>query len=241
MTRMSRQTLERYGVAILACAAALGLQLLMPAVFLRQAPLLPYLLAVFVSAWTGGWGPGLLATLFSTEALLTPLLLSEAPAGGSRGAALVAVMAFTTIALGMSALAGRLRQVNTRLHEERERLHKSNEFHAAIAGLGADFAFSAGVREDGTVAIEEVTEGFQRLLGWSPEDMVTRGGWATFIHPDDVPQAQADLARLLRGQTVEGELRWIAHDGRVLGLRHRTRPIVDEDGRIAPDQVIGPK
>ena len=143
---MSRQTLERYGVALLACGAALGLQLLVPAVFLRQAPLLPFLLAVFVAAWAGGWGPGLLATLLSTQALLAPVLFTDEPQIASRSAALLAILAFSLIGLGMSALAGRLREVAARLREERERLRKSNEFHAAIAGLSADFAFSASLR-----------------------------------------------------------------------------------------------
>ena len=60
MTRKPRHSLERYGVAILACAAALALRLLVPVDYLRHAPLLLFLLATFVAAWAGGWGPGLL-------------------------------------------------------------------------------------------------------------------------------------------------------------------------------------
>jgi PAS domain S-box-containing protein len=229
---MSRTTLERYAVALLACGAALGLQLVVPAAYLRQAPLLPYLSAVFVAAWAGGWGPGLLATLVSTEALAVTSLLGPAPPETGRVAASVVIAAFTLIGLGMSALAGRLRLTDARLREEGARLQKSNEFHAAIAGLSADFAFSARVSPEGQLVLEELTEGFERVLGWPAAEAIARGDWAALVHPDDAALARASLTRLLAGTTVEGELRWMARDGRVLRLRHRSRPVVDEAGRV---------
>jgi len=56
--------------------------------------------------------------------------------------------------------------------------------------------------------------------------------WASFVHADDVARVEADMARLRLGQTVEGELRWVAQDGRVLRLRHRTQPVADASGQI---------
>jgi len=232
MTRKPRHSLERYGVAILACVAALALRLLVPVDYLRHAPLFLFLLATFVAAWAGGWGPGLLATLLSTGALLWFAPLGATGAGESQEAALAGVLAFIVIGVGMSALAGRVHVISSRLRRERERLDKSNEFHAAIAGLSSDFAFAARVEPEGKVVFEEVTEGFERLLGFTLEELQTRGGWSALIHPEDAAQARSDVSRLLRGSTVEGELRWVAKDGRVLRLRHRTRPITDDEGRV---------
>ena len=232
MTRKTRRSLERYGVAILACVAALVLRFMVPVEYLRHAPLLLFLFATFVAAWAGGWGPGLLATLLGAGALLWLVLRGAPDFGDNQAAALVGVLAFIVIGVGMSALAGRVRVISSRLRREREQLHKSNEFHAAIAGLSSDFAFAARVEPDGEVVFEEVTEGFQRLLGFTPEELPARGGWSALIHPEDADQVRSDVSRLLRGATVEGELRWLAKDGRVLRLRHRTRPILDEEGRV---------
>src|SRR5580693_5245114 len=54
----------RYGAAALSVGAALVLSRL-PALHLQNAPVSLFLCAVMFSAWFGGVGPGLLATLFS--------------------------------------------------------------------------------------------------------------------------------------------------------------------------------
>jgi PAS domain S-box-containing protein len=234
MSRSSRHLPERYGLALLACGAALALALLLPPEILRQAPLLPFLLGTFVAAWAGGWGPGVFATLLCTVMLLAPPPLGSTATDGTGPSTerFVAVAVFCLIGVGMSALAGRVRLMSARLREERERLQKSHEFHGAIAGLSSDFAFAARVDPDGRVEFDEVTEGFERLLGFTLEELTERGGWSTLIHPEDAIQAQADFDRALSGHTVEGELRWVAKDGRLLRLRHRTRPVSDDEGRI---------
>ena len=42
-----------------------------------------------------------------------------------------------------------------------------------------------------------------------------------------------DGTSLLAGETVEGEIRCVARDGRVVWLRYRIRPVTDEHGRVA--------
>ncbi len=56
--------IERYGIAVLSVAAALGLAR-WPTLGLETAPVSVFLCAVMFSAWFGGVGPGLIAILLS--------------------------------------------------------------------------------------------------------------------------------------------------------------------------------
>jgi K+-sensing histidine kinase KdpD len=55
--------LLRYGVAVLALGMAFGLKLLLDPLIVQDVPFLLVFGAIMVSAWYGGLGPGLLATV----------------------------------------------------------------------------------------------------------------------------------------------------------------------------------
>src|ERR1035437_3346295 len=57
----------RYGIAVLAVTAALIISRL-PSFHLQTAPVSLFLCAVMISAWLGGFWPGLFATVLSTLA-----------------------------------------------------------------------------------------------------------------------------------------------------------------------------
>jgi K+-sensing histidine kinase KdpD len=63
-------TLLRYGLAVATPALALGIDVTMPRVFMPE-PFMMFYIAVLVSAWYGGWGPGALATMLSGTAVET--------------------------------------------------------------------------------------------------------------------------------------------------------------------------
>ncbi|MBF2026973.1 MAG: PAS domain S-box protein [Oscillatoriales cyanobacterium C42_A2020_001] len=66
MTLFSRQTLRHYGVALIAVALAWVLMALLdPWIDATQAPFLLFFSAILVSAWYGGFGAGLAATVLS--------------------------------------------------------------------------------------------------------------------------------------------------------------------------------
>src|SRR5215208_6709644 len=58
----------RYGVAVLAVGAALGIKLLLDPLTVQDTPFLLVFGAIIVSSWYGGLGPGLLATTASALA-----------------------------------------------------------------------------------------------------------------------------------------------------------------------------
>ncbi|MFO0847224.1 MAG: PAS domain S-box protein [Gemmataceae bacterium] len=112
-------------------------------------------------------------------------------------------------------------------------LRESRAFHELIADLGSDWWFSARIDPDGTAVTEAVGGGFTRLLGYTPDELMAAGGWAVLVHPDDRPEADRQMARLLAGETIEGELRHVARGGRVTWSHYRTRPETDPAGRVA--------
>src|SRR5215204_7670906 len=57
--------LLRYGVAVLSVATAFGLHLIVNPLIVQETPFLFVFAAVMVSAWYGGFGPGLLATVLA--------------------------------------------------------------------------------------------------------------------------------------------------------------------------------
>ncbi|MGH9850179.1 MAG: PAS domain S-box protein, partial [Blastocatellia bacterium] len=114
-----------------------------------------------------------------------------------------------------------------------EELQRSNEFHEIIADLASDWAFSVRVEADGSKIIEAVSKGFHKQLGYTLEELRGLGGLLIIVHPDDLPEAERQVERLLAGEVIQGELRIVARDGRVILSHYRAGPAPDEEGRVA--------
>ena len=65
-------------------------------------------------------------------------------------------------------------------------MKESNEFHEAIADLSADFAFAFRVEPDQSLVVEALSDGFTKLSGYSEDELASRGGWTSVIHPGDM-------------------------------------------------------
>jgi PAS domain-containing protein len=115
---VSLSCLMRYGVAVLATAATLLFRLSLDAVFEDRVVFLPFTLALLVSAWYGGLGPGLLATGLSASVIALVLL----PPRWTPTVALLAdglsLVVFALIGMGMSALVEQLHRARRRAEAE---------------------------------------------------------------------------------------------------------------------------
>lgn len=118
-----------------------------------------------------------------------------------------------------------------RLEQSRAALMKSEEFHRVIAELNSDFAWSARPDRDGTFHVESVTAGFERITGYTLDD-VQREGWERLIHPEDARRLPRLLSRLLNGKSVSGVIRHITKAGQVRWVRFLSRPLLDDTGRV---------
>jgi K+-sensing histidine kinase KdpD len=132
----------RYGAAVAATALALGLALSLHPLMqgmVEGSPVSVLLAAVAFSAWYGGLGPGIVATLLSASAGG----YFYAPAMPVRDAAgqvfLQQLLVFTLVALLISTLSGHLRAAHLRAEAANERVRRLQAVtDAALAHLALD-------------------------------------------------------------------------------------------------------
>jgi PAS domain S-box-containing protein len=117
--------------------------------------------------------------------------------------------------------------------ERTRTLRESEERYHRISDLISDYAYAFRVEEGNTLVCEWVTDSFTRITGYTPQEMDERGGWASIIHPDDMPIALARARRLFGGEHDESEFRIICKDGEIRWLRNHGQSVWDEtQGRV---------
>jgi glucose-6-phosphate-specific signal transduction histidine kinase len=169
--------LLRYGFAVLAVGVAFAIKLLLDPLIVQETPFLLILGAIMISAWYGGLGPGLLATV---AAGLATDYFSLQPTSSFSGFSLetVPLLVFflegTLVCLLSEALhAARVRAEGSKLEAERhqERLRRSEKQLEAAADAGRS------VEENWLVRVEEGNGPGDRVcLSDMPERLSLLGG-----------------------------------------------------------------
>jgi PAS domain S-box-containing protein len=115
------------------------------------------------------------------------------------------------------------RDVSERRQQELT-LRESEERHRLITELTSDYTSTARLTPDGAFVPETITEGFCRISGYTLEDLNALGGWQHVLFPEDVPQIEKSIQRIVAGQqdsaeirlrTRSGETRWVRYLGRL--------------------------
>ena len=148
--------------------------------------------------------------------------------------------ALALIALLASYLAQELMQrmyaqgdVQERLSRELKDLQQADEVLRAISELGSDYVYSISIREDGTMEWDWVSDAYERVTGYTPEETVERGGWLFFIHPEDVPRVVEGYEHLMAGEPRDDEVRIITKSGEIRHIQSYVEPVWDEAaGRV---------
>jgi PAS domain S-box-containing protein len=167
--------LLRYGVAVLAVGVAFGLKLLLDPLITQDVPFLLVFGAIMVSAWFGGLGPGLLATV--AAGVTTDYFFLD-PKGTVSGLSLESVplllffLEGTLVCLLAEALrAAKSRAESSKLEAERHREHlrRSEEhFRSLVEGM-RDYAIFT-LDPQGCVA--SWNAGAERLEGHNSEEIL---------------------------------------------------------------------
>ena len=121
-----RHWILRYSVAVLSVVAALGLKLLIDPLIMQETPFLFVFAAVIISAWYGGLGPGLLATVLAT---LTTDYFFLYPIGSFSGLSLESapLVAFFLEGTLASLLAAALRSSRQRAEQSARRARANQD------------------------------------------------------------------------------------------------------------------
>jgi PAS domain S-box-containing protein len=118
------------------------------------------------------------------------------------------------------------RDISERKAVEAE-LRESEQRHRIIAELSTDYAYVCDVADDGSIRMTTATEGFTRLTGYTPAEVNARGGVFSFVHPDDVPDADEMTRRLTPGANLVDETRIITKDGQIRWVRYSLRALTE--------------
>jgi len=161
-----RGTWQRYAVALLVTAVALGLRALLTPLWGDALPYFTLYPAVLVAAWYGGLGPGVVATMAST---LTATVLWVHPrwtADPHDVASIVGVVGFVVLNAAVCVLVARLRRANEIAGERMAR-------HAFLARASAELGASNEADEALRALVRLVVPG---LADWCSVDIVDPGG-----------------------------------------------------------------
>jgi PAS domain S-box-containing protein len=207
----------RYGVAMLAVGAALGIKLLLDPLTVQDTPFLLVFGAIIVSTWYGGLGPGLLATVVS--ALATDYFFLY-PRGTLTGFSVegIDVLAFMLEGVLVSVLTSSLRSARDRARRStlearrhQERLRESEErFRLMVEGVKdyAIFMLDPGGR------ITTWNDGAERIEGYGEEEILGRH-FSSFYPEEDVERGHPEevlRAALAEGRCVEEGIK-VREDG----------------------------
>ena len=131
-------------------------------------------------------------------------------------------------------LLKKLEDVNRRLATEIKKrkeieddLRLKSEQYRIISELTSDFAFAVKVSEDGKVSYLWTIGAFEKITGYTIQEVLEMGGWNAIVHPDDVSITIEQLATLMTGQESVAEYRIINKSGETRWLRELSRPTWD--------------
>ncbi len=218
-------TWQRYGLALLFSALATLVTLLLgPLVERTPTPL--FFVSVLLSAWYGGLGPGILASLVSTLAIHYFFLSPNNALPVAVVNDLVPLVVFVLVAALVSWLTDARKQAEAAARQERERLR------VTLASIG-DGVIAADTQERVTF-MNGVAE---TLTGWKQAEAAGRLVEEVFQIVNEQTRATVEnpITRVLREGMIAGlanHTLLVTKDGREISIDDSGAPIRDPQGEL---------
>ncbi len=129
-------------------------------------------------------------------------------------------------------MTGSVLDVSARREAELQ-LAARDEVTMLLNDFASDYVYSS---ELSTLAPSIVAGSFQRVTSYTPEEVATRGGWLSVVHPEDRESISALLAEGIHRPFIT-EYRIVTRDGEVRWLRDHGRPQSDAAGNVL--RIVG--
>src|SRR6266446_4660541 len=200
-------TLARYAAAVSATAIALALRAAATPLWGVALPFIFFYPAIMLSAWLGGFGPGVVTTFLCAAAAVSPSL---SPGSGLRAdnlADATALLVFMGNGLLIRGLTGALRLARARLAAQVRGLEADTE--ALEHGEMAQARLAAIVQSSDDAIVSKTLDGeimswnaaATRMFGYAPEEVIGRS--ITIIIPKDRLNEEAHtLASIRQGKAI---------------------------------------
>lgn len=209
--------LAQYSVAIASVALALGTTLLF-STYLAPTPTPLFFAAVMMSAWYGGLGPGIAATVLSTLAinyfLLEPIYEFSVPNPGT----FVRLGTFVMAALFINSLNEAQRTARRKAEANFKSLQESEARFGCLAESNIIGMLVAEL--DG--AILDANQNFLQLVGYSQEELrAGRLHWRMMTPPESLEVSERVVEELLTtGACTPFEKEYLRKDGSRVPVLH---------------------
>jgi len=220
--------LRSYGLAVLSVAVALGLSLSADAQELDKIIVPLFLMAISITSWYGGAGPGILAVLLAG---MSVAYFFTAPVHSIE--IQEADRVYFAVFVGFSALitwfGSRRRRVEIDLRRARDELQAEVQEGAKQARL-LDLTHDTIFVRDMDDIITYWNRGAQELYGWTAQEAVGKPAHALLrtVFPMPIEEIHAEL---LRHGRWDGELLKSKSDGTQIAVASRWSLFRDEGGR----------
>jgi PAS domain S-box-containing protein len=214
--------------------AAAGIGWLLAPALGAGVPLMLFILAVTASAWLGGVGPGLLATLVSILAAQVLSLQPQNVVPITHLGHAIRIVLFGLAGISISVISETRRRAAARADDA---VTQAEQRGAELARSEARFRRIVETAQEGIWHIDaEGTTVYANLhlaemLGYRPEELLGRSAF-DLVPEEDLAHAREAWSRRTQGRAEKQEFRFRRKDGRVVWLRAAATPL-EEDGRFA--------
>ena len=219
---------QRYGLAVLSVAIALGVALLLERYHFRGVEFPLFLFAIALTVWYAGVGPAILAVIFSSLAFdyfFTEPLYSLYVRRSDLSYYIVFVL-FASLLTWFSAVRHRAERDLRQSRDELEEEAAVRTQQASLLNLTHDTIFVRDISD----VITYWNHGAQELYGWTTEDAIGRRSHDLLRTAFPAPLDDIN-AELLRTGRWEGELRHVKADETQVVVSSRWSLRRDEQGR----------
>ncbi len=109
-----------------------------------------------------------------------------------------------------------------------EAIRDSEERYRAISSLTSDFAYSLRVSSEKELTIEWIVGAYERITGYTPDEISVRGGWPGIVHPDDREKYIVFQNAVFNAKASETEVRIVTKSGGVRWIKSHAVPLIAE-------------